>query len=154
MDKESATRVLRQFRRVFNAVKTHFQQLEKQSGLSGVQVWALSVIRDRPGIGVKGLASALDVRQPTASILVKTLVEKGCVEVRPHDRDRRAVLLHLRPEGANVLQRASGPHTGVLPEALASLDASTLLRMEQDLAVLINVLGADKRAANIPLGQM
>jgi len=151
---ERAVRVLRQFRLVFNTVKSHFQQMEKRAGLGGAQVWALSVIRDRPGIGVNDLARALDVRQPTASNLVKALTEQDMIEVRRHERDGRAVMLHLRPAGARVLRRAPGPFTGVLPEALATLDPVTLERLEQDLAVLINVLGADERGANIPLSQM
>lgn len=151
---ERAVRVLRQFRLVFNTVKSHFQQMEKRAGLGGAQVWALSVIRDRPGIGVNDLARALDVRQPTASNLVKALTELDMIEVRRHERDGRAVMLHLRPAGARVLRRAPGPFTGVLPEALATLDPVTLERLEQDLAVLINVLGADERGANIPLSQM
>jgi DNA-binding MarR family transcriptional regulator len=151
---DGAVRVLRQFRLVFNTVKTHFQQVEKRAGLGGAQVWALSVVRDRPGIGVNELARALDVRQPTASNLVKALVEQELIEVRKDERDRRAVMLHLRPTGTRVLRRAPGPFTGVLPEALATLDPATLGRLEKDLAVLIKVLGADERGANIPLSQM
>lgn len=151
---DGAVRVLRQFRLVFNTVKTHFQQMEKRAGLGGAQVWALSVVRDRPGIGVNDLARALDVRQPTASNLVKALAEQDLIEVRKDERDGRAVMLHVRPAGARVLRRAPGPFTGVLPEALATLDPATLDRLEQDLAVLIKVLGADERGANIPLSQM
>lgn len=151
---DGAVRVLRQFRLVFNTVKTHFQQMEKRAGLGGAQVWALSVVRDRPGIGVNDLARALDVRQPTASNLVKALAEQDLIEVRKDERDGRAVMLHVRPAGARVLRRAPGPFTGVLPEALATLDPATLERLEQDLAVLIQVLGADERGANIPLSQM
>lgn len=151
---DGAVRVLRQFRLVFNTVKTHFQQMEKRAGLGGAQVWALSVVRHRPGIGVNDLARALDVRQPTASNLVKALAEQDLIEVRKDERDGRAVMLHVRPAGARVLRRAPGPFTGVLPEALATLDPATLDRLEQDLAVLIKVLGADERGANIPLSQM
>lgn len=151
---ESAVRVLRQFRLVFNSVRTHFQQMEKCAGLSGAQVWALSVIRDRPGVGVSELARALDVRQPTASNLVKALAEQELIEVREHESDGRAVKLHVRPAGARILRRAPGPFTGVLPDALAALDPVTLERLEQDLAVLIKVLGADERGAKIPLSQM
>ena len=147
-------RVLRQFRLVFNTVKTHFQQVEKQAGLGGAQVWALSVIRDRPGLGVNDLARALDVRQPTASNLVKSLTEQGLIEVRKDGRDRRAVHLHALPAGNRLLRRAPGPFTGVLPEALAGLDAQTLERLEQDLMVLITALGADERGAQIPLSPM
>lgn len=151
---ESATRVLRQFRLVFNSVKKHFQQVEKKAGVGGAQVWALSVIRQRPGIGVNDLASAMDVRQPTASNLVKSLVDQELIEVRKNERDRRAVQLHLRPGGTRVLRRAPGPFSGVLPQALAGLDAERLERLEIDLAVLIAALNADASAATIPLGQM
>lgn len=151
---QDAIRVLRQFRQIFNAVKTHFQQVEKHAGLGGAQVWALSVIRDRPGIGVNGLARAIDVRQPTASNLVKSLVEQDFVHVRRDERDRRAVMVFLRPAGARVLRRSPAPFTGVLPDALASLDAATIERLERDLGALIRVLAADRRAATIPLSHM
>jgi DNA-binding MarR family transcriptional regulator len=146
--------VLRQFRIVFNAVKAHFQQVERKVGIGGAQVWALAVIRDRPGLGVNDLAQALDVRQPTASNLVKALAVQGMVDVRREGPDRRAVQLYLLPEGRRVLRRAPGPFTGVLPQALASLDARTIARLEEDLARLIKVLDADERAANIPLAQL
>lgn len=151
---DAAVRVLRQFRLVFNTVKTHFQQMEKKAGLGGAQIWALSVVRDQPGIGVNGLARALDVRQPTASNLVRALAEQELIEVRKDERDGRAVKLHLRPAGARVLRKAPGPFTGVLPEALAGLSAETLVRLERDLAELILALGADKRGASIPLSEM
>ena len=154
VDTGGAVRVLRQFRLVLKTVKTHFQQMEKRVGLGGAQVWALSVVRDRPGIGINDLARALDVRQPTASNLAKALTEQDLIEARKDEHDGRAVMLHLRPAGARVLRRVPGPFTGVLPDALASLDPTTLARLETDLAVLIQVLGADERGASIPLSQM
>lgn len=153
-DAPGAARVLRQFRLVFNVIKTHFQQVEKKVGIGGAQVWALHVVHQHPGIGVHGLARAMDVRQPTASNLVKSLVDQGLLEVRKEGPDRRAVQLHVLAGGLGILQRAPGPFAGVLPQALASLDAATLVRMEQDLGELIGLLGANERAAGIPLAQM
>ncbi len=153
-EQDAPVRVLRQFRVIFNAVKTHFQQVEKLAGLGGAQVWALSVIRDRPGLGINDLAAAIDVKQPTASNLVKSLAEQDLVEVRRQERDRRAVMLYLRPGGARLLRRAPAPFTGVLPQALASLDGTTLNRLEQDLGALIRLLAADQRGATIPLSHM
>ncbi len=150
----AAARVLRQFRLVFNVVKTHFQQVEKKVGVGGAQVWALHVVSQRPGIGVHGLAQAMDVRQPTASNLVKSLTDQGLLQVRKEGLDRRAVQLHVLAPGLAVLQRAPGPFAGVLPQALDGLDEATLTRLEQDLGVLIARLGADDRAAGIPLAQM
>lgn len=149
-----ASRVLRRFRLVFNTVKTHLRQVEKKAGIGGAQVWALSVIQARRGIGVSELAQAMDVHQTTASNLVKALVGADMVAAERNASDRRAVQLRILPAGTCVLRKAPGPLAGVLPQALATLDAQTLARLDQDLATLISALGADERAAGIPLAQM
>lgn len=151
---QAAQRVLRQFRQVFNAVKTHFQNVEKRAGIGGAQLWALSVIAGRPEIGVNDLAAAMDVRQSTASNLVRGLVEKGLVRISREGPDRRAVQLTVLPPAKRILARAPGPFAGVLPGALASMDPRALRRLEKDLAVLIEALGADERAATTPLADM
>lgn len=151
---DPANKVLRRFRQVFKAVKTHFQQVERQAGVGGAQLWALSVIRDRPGIGVNGLASAMDIHQTTASNLVRALVASDMVTVRKDGADRRAVQLALLPAGARVLRKAPGPFAGVLPDALARLDAATLRRLDRDLARLLAELHADEKASGIPLAQI
>jgi DNA-binding MarR family transcriptional regulator len=151
---EPAARVLRRFRLVFNAVKTHFQQVEKKAGVGGAQIWALSVVRANPGIGVNGLARAMDIHQTTASNLVKALAKAEMLAVEKNGADRRTVQLRMLPAGTRVLRKAPGPFAGVLPEALARLDADTLVRLDEDLAALIRELGVDDKAAGIPLAQM
>jgi MarR family transcriptional regulator, organic hydroperoxide resistance regulator len=144
------TRVLRQFRIVFNSIKSHFRQVERDAGLGGAQLWALSVISQSPGIGVTELARALDIHQSTASNLVRTLTSRGLIASAR--LDRRGVALRTLAAADAVLQRAPQPFVGVLPDALASLDAATLARLEQDLAVLIARLAADEAGAHMPLG--
>jgi len=146
-----ATKVLRQFRLVFNAVKTHFRAVERHAGVSGAQVWALSVIQSRPGVGVGDLARAMDVHQSTASNLVRALVEGGMVASGREGEDRRAVQLYCTVKGQKALAKAPGPFEGVLPDALTRLDPATLSRLDRDLAKLIRELGADV-GANVPLG--
>lgn len=147
-------RVLRQFRQVFNSVQTHFRAVEKRAGVGGAQLWALSVIRDRPGIGVSELARALDIHQTTASNLVRTLIEAGLVANERNPHDRRAVHLRVLAPGTRVLKRAPGPYAGVLPEALQRLDARRLKRLEADLSALLEQLQADERAGRVPLAQL
>ena len=150
----TAIHVLRQFRQVFNAVKTHFQQVERKVGLGGAQIWALSVVRDTPGIGVGDLSRSMDIHQSTASNLVKVLVEREFIAAGKDSDDRRAVQLRLLPAGAKVLKRSPGPYAGVLPSALGTLDDKTLKRMEKDLAKLIEALNADEAAGGIPLAEL
>lgn len=151
---EAPARVLRKFRLVFNAVRTHFQRVEKRVGLGGAQLWALAIVRAQPGIGVSALARAMDVHQSTASNLVKALVGAGLLEAGRTGADRRAVQLRVRAEGARLLRRAPGPYAGVLPEALARLDATTLERLDEDLQALLGVLHTDRRDAGRPLAPM
>ena len=152
--KPSATRVLRQFRVVFNAVKTHFQQVEKQAGIGGAQVWALSVVQANPGIGVGELAKAMDIHQSTASNLVKALVSRQMLSTSRDAQDRRAVCRSVSESGLAVLAAAPAPFAGVLPDALNALDDATLARLDNDLERLIKVLGGDAAAAQTPLAPL
>jgi DNA-binding MarR family transcriptional regulator len=154
VDPEPATRVLRQFRIVFNSVKTHFRQVEREAGLGGAQLWALSVIAQTPGIGVTELARALDIHQSTASNLVRTLTSRGLVSAAREGTDRRGVALRALPTADALLQKAPLPFAGVLPDALSSLDAATLARLEADLGRLIGLLAADEAGAQVPLAQL
>lgn len=153
-DVANTAQVLRRFRVVFNAIRTHFQQIEKQVSLGGAQVWALSVVRDHPGIGTGVLAKHMDIHQSTASNLVKTLQRKDLISISKAPEDRRNVQLQVLPAGLAVLAQVPGPFEGVLPEALERLPAGTLVRLDRDLGELISLLKADEQAAGIPLAQL
>ncbi|MGZ5183174.1 MAG: MarR family winged helix-turn-helix transcriptional regulator [Ramlibacter sp.] len=145
--------MLRQFRVVFNSVKTHFRQVEREAGVGGAQLWALSVIARRPGIGVTELSRELDIHQSTASNLIKSLTERGMVSAAREGLDRRSVSLRIAADGEAVLKSAPLPFAGVLPDALSTLDADTLERLEQDLSKLIALLEADEASGKVPLSQ-
>lgn len=153
-DTDSAAQVLRHFRSVFNAVKTHFQQVERRAGIGGAQVWALSIMQAQPGIGMNDLALGLDIHQSTASNLVKGLLKLELIKVEKNGRDKRAVQLYILPSGRRLLKKAPGPFSGVLPKALSELDPKTLLRLEKDLGVLLKLLNADAKAAKTPLASL
>lgn len=149
-----SNQVLRRFRVVFNAVRTHFKQIEKQVGLGGAQVWALSVIRDKPGIGMGELARCMDVHQSTASNLVRALQHKELIRMDKDALDKRHVHLYVTPSALELLARVPGPLEGVLPAALELLNPQTLERLDQDLSELITLLKADEAAGRIPLAQL
>jgi DNA-binding MarR family transcriptional regulator len=148
------TKVLRRFRVVFNAVRTHFRQIEKQVGLGGAQVWALSLIHSQPGIGMGGIADNMDIHQSTASNLIKTLLQKKLITMEKSTIDKRNVHLEILPAGLAVLSKVAGPFEGVLPVALSQLSATTLVRMDKDLGKLIALLKADESAEETLLADL
>lgn len=151
---DPAVQVLRQFRVVFNAVRTHFQQMEKQTGIGGAQVWALSEIGANPGLSMNSLARSMDVHQSTASNLVRQLVKRELVLTEKSTADRRGVCLYLTPAANVLLKLVPGPHQGVLPQALRQLPPETLAHLSRGLSELIPALHADDSASNTPLADL
>ncbi len=96
----------------------------------------------------------MDVRQPTASILARALVQQGLVLSQRESDDRRATQLQVTPAGRSLLDRAPGPFAGVLPAALAQLQPDTLAQLAQGLERLIQVLPADPRSGRVPLSPL
>ncbi len=154
IEPETTAQVLRRFRVVFNAVRSNFQQVEKQVGLGGAPVWALSVVRDNPGIGMGGVAQSMDIHQSTASNLVKTLLRKELISMTKSPQDRRHVQLEILPAGLALLGQINTPFEGVLPLALGKLPQATLQRLDQDLTALIALLQADEQATGIALAEL
>ncbi len=150
----TSTKVLRRFRVVFNAVRTHFRQMEKEVGLGGAQVWALSIIASSPGIGMGKIAAEMDIHQSTTSNLVKELQRKKLISVAKAVQDRRNAQIHALPAGLQLLEGVKGPFTGVLPSALDQLDSAVLKRLDRDLGALIAILQADETAAEVPLAHL
>ena len=151
---DSAAQALRQFRVLFNSVRTHFRQVEKETGLGGAQVWALSLIQKSPGLGVGEVAAGMDIHQSTASNLIKVLLKKQLITLNKSAIDKRVVELRVTPEGKKALKKMPGPFEGVLPDALRRLDDTALANLNRELAKLVRLLEADEGAGNIPLAQL
>lgn len=101
-------KVLRRFRVVFNAVRTHFRHMEKEVGLGGAQVWALSVIKANSGIGMGEVASKMEVHQSTASNLIKSLLRKELITLEKAPNDRRNVRLKIFSR-LTAFEKSTGP---------------------------------------------
>jgi MarR family transcriptional regulator, organic hydroperoxide resistance regulator len=81
----------------FNAV-SHWLMLE----LTFAQARALFMLAARKELTVSQLARLLDVGNPTASILVQQLVERGLVTRTEHETDRRHTIIRLSPKGEEI----------------------------------------------------
>ncbi|HEY9098872.1 MAG TPA: MarR family transcriptional regulator [Thiobacillus sp.] len=132
-----ATDTLKQLRIIISAVRQHFRALEEACGVSGAQVWILSAIAESPGITVSRLGEALSVHVSTVSNMLDKLAKGGLVERLRREDDRRVVNLQLTAKGQEVLSRAPQPLTGLVPHALEKLPEPVLIRLNEDLALLI-----------------
>ena len=146
---------LKRFRVIFRSVRHHFHEVEQRCGVSGSQLWALSVVVRTPGIRVKDLAQAMAIQQSTASNLVEQLSRQELIR-RERDRfDQRIVLLHPTDPGRAVIEKAPQPLTGLLPDALARLEPARLRMLNELLQEVVQRLHhSEAEAEHTPLADM
>ncbi|NQD38752.1 MarR family transcriptional regulator [Permianibacter sp. IMCC34836] len=150
-----ATEVLRCFRLIFGNARQHFRYIEDSCGLGGAQIWALGLVRARPGIRVSELADAMSVHQTTTSNLVAGLSRKGLLRRERAERDQRVVRLYITDAAAALLLRSPGPVEGILLQALRHMDESNLQQLNAVLQqVLAHMQTINPALADIPLTEL
>jgi DNA-binding MarR family transcriptional regulator len=90
-------------------------------GLSFTQVKALHLLRDAADVNVKDVAESLGMSLPAMSRSLDGLVQRGLVERREYEKDRRAKLVRLLPAGRKVVADVERARVSALAEFTATL---------------------------------
>ncbi len=137
--------VLTQFRIVVANLKEHYGNIQKITGVSGTQLWALIAIQQQPGIKVGELARELAVHQSTASNLLDRLEELGHIERLREEADQRVVSVYLTEQGEKIVKAAPRPAMGLLQNALLSLPLDHVAGLHGHLEELIRTIGVTRK---------
>lgn len=129
--------VLQRFRVLIRTAQRHSQWIEKQSGVTGAQLWALQELFEAPGLRVGELALRMALHQSTASNMIDKLESGGLIRKERTSADQRVVRLSLTDAGRELLNRAPSPARGVLPEALRLLEEERLQGLQDELDGLL-----------------
>lgn len=129
--------VLQRFRVLIRTAQRHSQWIERQSGVTGAQLWALQELKEASGLRVGELAGRMALHQSTASNMVDKLESAKLIRKERTSVDQRVVRLYLTDSGQDLLKRSPSPARGVLPEALRLLDEDALMRLQRELDVLL-----------------
>lgn len=127
-----------------------FMERMASAGLSltPVQFAALSTIRDNPGIDQATVAGLIAYDRATLGKVIDKLDARGLIHRETSDRDRRAKVLSLSPQG-EALFLAALPHVeAIQPQILGGLDANERRRF---LALLDKVTMAGNELSRAPL---
>lgn len=128
---------LQRLRIVIRAAQRHSLWIEKQCGVNGAQLWIMQELAEVPGLRVGQITARLAIAQTTTSNLLEGLVRKGYVVKTRDQEDARVVKLALSDAGRALLDAAPKPARGLLPEALAKLDAAGLASLNAGLQGLL-----------------
>lgn len=108
-----------------------FQDRVRASGhdITSVQYAALAMLVDHPGIDQAGLAGLIAYDRATIGGVVQRLEQKGLLERRVDDQDRRARRLYLTPAGVTALQELTPVVGRVQADILANLSEDERLTL-------------------------
>ena len=136
--------IMNDIRRVFQAVNDHSKKAERETGITGPQLWTIKIIGDLSEVRVSDLAKRMYLNPSTVVGILDRLESHGFVKrVRSND-DRRAVKVQLTDTGKEILIRAPEVASGLLVSGLEVLPSKELRYIAVTLEKLVCILGAQE----------
>ncbi len=128
-------------RQIVHALHAATEPTWLQLDLTMGQLKALFALADE-ALTVGGLAEALRIGKPAASILVERLVQLGLVTRAEDVSDRRRTLVRLTPEGEALATRLRQGGQDSWRALLSRLDEADLAALLQGLQALARIVEA------------
>lgn len=106
----------------------------------------LATLRERPR-RITELASLEHVAQPTMTVLVSRLEQRGWVERQPDPTDRRAVQVAITDAGTKVLDELIAKRTKLLAERLGDLSEAERETLARAIPILDRLIDGNNRVS-------
>lgn len=153
MDENSnkVAEIIDNIRRVFQVVNEHSKRAEKDTGITGPQLWAIKTIAEFAPIKGAELARRMYLHPTTIVGILDRLEARGFVARTRSKVDRRIVEIELTEQGKTLVASAPEVAQGMLVKGLETLPKDNLLRISDGLEELVRILGAKEIAPKLIL---
>lgn len=143
-DRELLAAIVDNIRRFFQVVNEHSKQVERETGLTGPQLWAMKVIAEEASIKPSELARRMYLHPATIVGLVDRLVKRELVARSRSEEDRRTVAITLTEKGVQLLRSAPEVPQDLLVKGLETLSPQRLVMVGEGAKELVRILGAEQ----------
>lgn len=159
---KAVAEIIDNLRRLFQVVNEYSKKAERETGLTGPQLWAIKVIAEHAPIKVSELARRMYLHPATVVGILDRLETRGLVSRTRSKEDRRVVEVGLTDLGNSLVNQAPEVAQGLLVQGLEHMPPDELLLIGGGLEKLVNILGAQEippklilsPGFNIPTTQM
>lgn len=135
--------VIDNLRRIFQAVNEHSRNAERETQLTGPQLWALQVLADASPMRVSELAHRMFLTSATVVGILDRLEAKELVNRTRSEQDRRAVDLTLTVKGQKVADKAPKVAQVMLLKGLEALPDEQFVIVVEGMRQMVKMLGAE-----------
>jgi DNA-binding MarR family transcriptional regulator len=138
--------VINDLRRIFQAINQHSRSAERETELTGPQLWALQILVGSAPIRLSELACQMYLRPATVVGIVDRLEAKGLVSRSRSTKDRRAVDLALTEKGEQLVAKAPQVAQVMLLRGLKNLPEDQLAVVVEGMKLMVRILEAEDLA--------
>ena len=143
--------IMDNIRRVFQVVNDNSKKAERETGITGPQLWAIKLVGDLSPVRVSDLAARMYLNPSTVVGILDRLESRGLVQRNRSGDDRRVVKVQLTGIGKELLVRAPEVASGLLVNGLETLTSKELNNIEAGLDKLVSILGAQRLPPQLTL---
>lgn len=139
---ETVADIIDNLRRIFQVVNEYSKIAEKDTGLTGPQLWAIKVIAQWAPIRVSDLARRMYLHPTTVVGILDRLESRELVCRTRSTTDRRVVEVNLTAQGKQLVEKAPEVAQGLLVKGLEVMPNERLSYIGGALNDLVSILGA------------
>lgn len=138
-------------RRMFQILNEKSKQVEKQTGLTSPQLWAIKLMAEHPALRVSDLARRMYLHPATVVGILDRLEARGLARRSGCEKDRRVVWVELTEQGNKLVDEAPEVVQGHLVSGLSVLSQEGLADINRGLKRLVKVFSAQKMPPRLNL---
>jgi len=142
--KEAIAEIVQSFRKIFKYIQQYSEEVLKEFGVTGPQLWLLKTLHDDNGTPVSELSQKMFLHISTVSSIINRLEEKGLIERKRTKTDRRKVFIHLTDRGEELIVKAPEPAQGKLLHGLQKLSSEEVLGLYKSLEKIVQLMEVDR----------
>lgn len=136
--------IIDDIRRIFQVINDHSRIAEKETGLTGPQLWALKIIADASPIKVSMLANRMYLHPATVVGILDRLEMKELVKRERSKEDRRVVEIVLTDNGSKLVINTSDVAQNLLVKGLEAIPSDNLMQIATGLEQVVSILGVQE----------
>lgn len=138
-------------RRIFQAITDFSKHAERETGLTGSQLWAIKIISESSSIRVSDLSRRMYLHPATVVGILDRLELQGLVQRVRSTKDRRVVDVELTAKGSKLVEIAPDVAQSLLVRGLEEMTDESLTCVQQGMSSFAEILGVKDAAPKLIL---
>lgn len=141
--------IIDDLRRVFQVLTEQSRKVERETSLTGTQLWVVKILKETAPMKVSELARRMYLHPATMVGLLDRLETKGLLRRTRCDKDRRVVFIDLTEQGRELEVNSPEVVQSLLVNGLEATGTKELKLISEGLGRIVTILGAQDVAPKL-----